>query len=178
MDPCRGARSVPGCAGRRVCAGRWSRVRRDEALGEPWWDRAGTGDDSWGWLGPCTDVPEFSVVPLQLSSVWSPSPSRAPCVSVLPCQHGGGSEPPPHPSAFPTWVPPFCFSFLPGAAVVLLQGQGDPVVTSRSNLAAASTPCGQLAPSLWSARNDHRLFRGVGERGRGDTKPNDLMNEE
>lgn len=52
----------------------------------------------------------------------------------------GGSEPPLHPSAFPTWVPPFCFSLLPGEAVVLLQGRGDPAVTSRSDLAAASFP--------------------------------------
>lgn len=138
---------------------------------------------SWGQRGPCTDVPEFSVFPLWLSSVWSPSPSGGSVRFSVTLSTRGGSEPPPHPSAFPTWVPPFCFFlFLPGAAMVLLQGRGDPAVTSRSNLAAALTPekepCGQLAPSPWSARNDHGLFRGVGGRGRGDTKPNDLMNEE
>lgn len=86
------------------------------------------------------------------------------------------------PLPFPPGCPLFVFPFLPGAVVVLLRGRGDPAVTSRSNLAAASTPekgpCGQLAPSVWSARNDRRLCGGVGGRGKGDTKPNDSMNEE
>lgn len=178
---------MPGCAGRRVCEGRWSRVRRDETLGDPWGDRAGTGGDtwalsSWGRLGPCTSVPEFSVVALWLSSVWSPSPLEGSMRFSVSLSTRGAQSPLFTPLPFPPGCPLFCFSLLPGVAMVLLQGRGDPAVTSRSNLAAASTPekgpCGQLAPSLWSVGNDRRLFRGVGGRGRRDTKPNDLMNEE
>lgn len=96
----------------------------------------------------------------------------------------GGLRAPSSPLCLSHLVPPSCFSFLPGAAVVLLQSRGDPAVTSRSNLAAASTPekgpCGQLAPSLfWSAGNDPQAFQRSGWEGKGgDTKPNDLMNEE
>lgn len=66
---------------------------------------------SWGQLGPCTDVPEFSVFPLWLSSVWSPWPSGGSVRFSVTLSTRGGSEPPPHPSAFPTWVPPFWFFF-------------------------------------------------------------------
>lgn len=97
---------------------------------KPWENHGGTGQgwevtrghlSSWGQLGPCTDV---------LSSVFSPMAEQ--CLESIPLEGSvrfsvtfstqGASEPPPHPSAFPTCVPPFYFSFLPGAAVVLLGG--------------------------------------------------------
>lgn len=113
---------------------------------------------SWGQLGPCTGVPEFSVFPLWLSSVWSPSPWGGSVRFSVTLSTRGAQSPLLTPLPFPPGCPLIVFSFLPGAAVVLLQGRGDPAVTSRSNLAAANTPekgpCGQLAPRLWSARND------------------------
>lgn len=126
---------------------------------------------SWGQLGPCTDVPEFSVVPLWLSSVWSPSLLEGSVLFSVTLSTQGAQSPLFTPLPFPLGCPLFVFPFYLGQPWCCSRAGGDPAVTSRSNLAAASTPekgpCGQLALSLWLARNDRRLFRGVGGRGRG-----------
>lgn len=77
-------------------------MRQGEALGEPWWDRAGTRGDmwalsSWGQLGPCTGDPKFSVFPLWLSSVWSPSPLRGLCAFQCYLINTGGLRAPSSP---------------------------------------------------------------------------------
>lgn len=81
---------------------------------------------SWGQLGPCTDVPEFSVFPLWLSSVWSPSPRGALCVSVLPYQHGGAQSPLLTPLPFPPGCPLFVFILFTWSSHGAVPGQGGP----------------------------------------------------
>lgn len=66
---------------------------------------------SWGQLGPCTGVPEFSVFPLWLSSVWSPSPWGGSVRFSVTLSTRGAQSPLLTPLPFPPGCPLMFFPF-------------------------------------------------------------------